>query len=407
MSHPSHRWGTLAALMLLAACADEPDLTAPDLKAGGAAAALTATPAQLALTLPAGPPAQLTAKVQSVGLITARSSDATGCATVSPSSVQATKPAGSMVFVATFTVTPVAVGACTITLQDKKGQTVAVPVRVDAGVTGGRIVYASTRTGNIEIYLMGSTGSVRLTQTEDREFDPVLSPDGQKIAFALAGPERTNIYVMDDDGTNPVRLTSHDGGDVQPAYSPDGNRIVFSSYQVDFEAGVDEQVPDLWVMNADGTGQERLTFFDHSLFEHGAGASWPRWSPDGSRIVFTLGFQIWIINPDGTDPQQLTTEGINFMPSFSPDGARIVYGSDITGSTADVWVMNADGTSPVRLTNGNGGAGTPTYSPDGSHIAFYSTRNGNTDVYLIDADGSHEVRLTTDPALDISPRFGP
>jgi Tol biopolymer transport system component len=407
MSRLSYRCGTLVALTLLAACADEPALTAPDLKAGGIVPSLTATPVQLALTLPPGTPATLTARSQSVGTITATSSDPTGCAAVSPSSVAATKPAGSSVIVATFTVTPVALGTCTITLQDKKGQTVAVPVRVDGPVTGGRIVYASTQDGNLEIYLMGSSGTVRLTHTEDREFDPVISPDGQKIAFGLAGSGSTNIYVRDDDGTNPVRLTSHDGGDVQPAYSPDGSRIVFSSYQADYEAGVEEQVPDLWVMNADGTGQERLTFFDHSLFEHGAGASWPRWSPDGNRIVFTLGFQIWIIDADGSNPQQLTTEGINFMPSFSPDGARIVFSHDLSGTTADVWVMNADGTSPVRLTNGNGGAGTPTYSPDGSHIAFYSTRNGNTDVYMIDADGSHELRLTTDPALDLSPRFGP
>ena len=402
MSRLSYRCGLLAALALLSACADEPLLTAPDLKAGGVAPALTATPAQLALTLPPGTPATLTAKAQYVGVITASSSDATGCATVSPASVAATKPVGSSVIVATFTVTPVALGACTITLQDKKGQTVAVPVRVDGPVTGGRIVYASTQDGNAEIYLMGSSGTVRLTHDDGLDFDPMLSPDGQKIAFMSNRSGSNNIYMMNADGTNPVRLTSHAGGDAQPAFTPDGSKIVFASYQVDYEAGSDEPVSDLWVMNADGTGQTRLTFLDHSL-----GANWPQVSPDGSRIAFTAGLQIWTVDADGSNPQQLTSVGASFMPSFSPDGARIVFGSDVDEGFGDVWVMNVDGTSPERLTTSNGGAGTPTYSPDGSHIAFYSTRNGNTDVYMIDADGSHEVRLTTDPALDLSPRFGP
>jgi TolB protein len=155
-------------------------------------------------------------------------------------------------------------------------------------------------------------------------------------------------------------------------------------------------------MNADGTGQERLTFFDHSL-----GTSSPRFSPDGGRIVFAAGFQIWIMAADGSNPEQLTTVEDNFSPSFSPDGTRIVYASDVNGTFSDVWVMNADGTAPQRLTTANSGAGTPTFSPDGSRIAFGSTRNGNDDIYLIDADGSHEVRLTADPALDLKPRFGP
>jgi len=398
----SGQCGWLAALVLLAACAGEPVPTAPLFKPGGVATPLTATPTQLGFTLPPGTPATLTARVQYVGLITARSSDATGCATVTPSGVPASKPAGSSMYVATFTVTPVAVGSCTITLTDKKGQTVQVPVSVEGAVTGGRIVYTSARDGNLEIYLIGSSGSVRLTNNAARDFDPVLSPDGGKIAFVSERDGNRDIYVMDADGTDPVRLTSHPAGDVEPAFSPDGSRIVFASYRVDYDAGLTQLVTDLWVMNADGTGQARLTFFDHSM-----GASSPGFSPDGLRIVFALAFEIWIVDADGSNPGPLTTEGNNFAPSFSPDGARIVFASDLNGSFPDVWVMNADGTSRLRLTTANSGAGTPTFSPDGTRIAFGSTRNGNDDIYLIDAGGGNEVRLTADPALDVRPRFGP
>jgi Tol biopolymer transport system component len=304
--------------------------------------------------------------------------------------------------VATFTVTPVAVGACTITLRDKKGQSVTVPVRVEGAVTGGRIVYTSSRDGNFEIYLMGASGSVRLTSNSARELDPVLSPDGEKIAFVSDRDGNGEIYLMDADGSDPVRLTNHAAGDIQPAFSPDGSKIVFASNRVDYDAGESTLVPDLWIMNADGTDQQRLTFFDHAL-----GASSPWFSPDGTRIVFALGFHIWLIGADGSDPVQLTTEENNFSPSFSPDGTRIVYASDVGSAFSDVWVMNADGTSPQRLTFANSGAGTPTFSPDGSHIVFGSTRNGNDDIYLIEADGSDEVRLTADPAQDLEPRFGP
>jgi TolB protein len=69
--------------------------------------------------------------------------------------------------------------------------------------------------------------------------------------------------------------------------------------------------------------------------------------------------------------------------------------------------MNADGSAPQRLTTTASGAGRPSFSPDGTRIAFGPTRNGNDDIYLIKADGTGEVRLTADPALDVTPRFGP
>jgi Tol biopolymer transport system component len=387
--------------LLVTACATDPAPTEPELKSTSAATTLTASPARLSFALPSAATATLTARVQYVGTITATSSDATGCARVSPSSVPATKPAGSSVYVATFTVTPVAVGACTVTMQDKKGKQVVVPVTVEGGISAGRIVYSSNRDGNLEIYLMGAAGSARLTNNPAADFDPVLSPDGTKIAFVSNRDGPGNIYVMNADGSNPVRLTAHGGGDIEPAFAPDG-RIVFASYQVDYEATRPELVTDLWIMNGDGSGQARLTTFDHSL-----GASAPRVSPDGTRIVFILGWQIWSIGIDGTDPVALMTEEDNFSASFSPDGSKIVFASDVNSSYGDVWVMHADGSSPQRLTSSNSGAGTPTFSPDGSKIVFASSRNGNDDLYLINADGSDEVRLTADPGLDLTPRFGP
>ena len=398
------RHACVAALALLAACVTEDPLpTAPLFKPGGAPATpLTVTPTQLSFILPGGTAATLTARVQYVGTITATSSNATGCASVSPQSAPATKPPGSSQYVATFSVTPVGLGACNITIQDKKGQSVVVPVIVEGAVSSGRIVYGSLRDGNEEIYIMGSTGSTRLTSNTARDRDPVLSPDGTKIAFYSDRDGTGAIWVMNADGTNPVKLTSGNG-DIQPAFSPDGSKIVFSSFRLDIEADLPERTTDLWVMNADGTGQA-------VLFNGELGASNARFSPDGSRIVFGYGWHIWIMDADGANQEQLTTQESNMAPSFSPDGTKVVYASDVNGefSGADfnVWVMNPDGTAKVQLTSGFNGAGTPTFSPDGTRIVFHSTRSGNTDLYVINSGGTNEVRLTAHAAADITPRWG-
>ena len=392
----------LVALALLGACADDPLAPAPLFKPGNAPATpLTAAPTQLGFTLPPGIPATLTARVQYVGAIAAQSSN-TGCATVTPASVPATKPAGSSQYVATFTVTPVGLGSCTITLTDKKGQTVVVPVSVEGAVSGGRIVFNSSRDGNEEIYIMGANGPVRLTNNTARDRYPVLSPDGTKIAFYSDRDGTGAVWVMDADGTDALKLTSG-RGDIKPAFSPDGNRIVYASFRLDAEAELPGLSTDLWIMNADGSNQTLL--LDDEL-----GVSDPAFSPDGTRIVFTKGWQIWIMNADGSDPVQLTTQESNSNPSFSPDGTKIVFASDVNGSASgafmNVWVMNADGSLPVRLTHDFQGADNPTFSPDGARIVFGTTRNGNADIYQINADGSSEVRLTSHQAADVTPRFG-
>jgi hypothetical protein len=127
-----HRTFRSSGLSLLAlagalACGEEPAPTGPDF--AKMAVPLTATPASLDFASPAATPQTLTATVQYTGVITATGA---GCATVSPVSVPATKPPGSSVYLARFTVTPAAVGVCTLTLTDKKGVRVSVPVNVGA-----------------------------------------------------------------------------------------------------------------------------------------------------------------------------------------------------------------------------------------------------------------------------------
>lgn len=117
-----------SALAIVVACSRDQTPTGPDLK-GGSGAPLTVQPTMIQFTVPPYTSTTLTVTVQFVGLITAVSSN-TACATVSPLSVPASKPPGSAVYVATFTVTPQGVGSCNITVTDKRERRVDVPVEV-------------------------------------------------------------------------------------------------------------------------------------------------------------------------------------------------------------------------------------------------------------------------------------
>lgn len=101
---------------------------------------------------------------------------------------------------------------------------------------------------------------------------------------------------------------------------------------------------ELYVMNADGSNQTRLT--DNLSFDTA-----PSWSPDGTKIVFVSGrdgnYEIYMMNADASNQTRLTNEfEYDFYPSWSPDGTKIVF---VSGR--DIFVMNADGSNPQNLTN--------------------------------------------------------
>ncbi|HJN17873.1 MAG TPA: hypothetical protein QGH10_20400, partial [Armatimonadota bacterium] len=106
------------------------------------------------------------------------------------------------------------------------------------------------------------------------------------------------IYTVRPDGTQRKRLTDSMGGNFLPAWSPDGKRIAFMSTRTG--------VPEIWIMDADGTGQRQITL--------GGGTFLPAWSPDGRQIACTSHGQIWLIDADGGSPRQLTSEGRNHVP---------------------------------------------------------------------------------------------
>jgi Tol biopolymer transport system component len=124
-------------------------------------------------------------------------------------------------------------------------------------------------------------------------------------------------------------------------------------------------------------------------------------NPGGDREVFTM-------NPDGTGLKQLTHNTVeDGVPSYSPDGKKIVFRRQVSASNTEIFVMNAVGTGQKNLTNKPADDDNPSFSPSGKKILFDSDRNSNQDIYVMNADGSGQKRLTTDPDSDFDATFSP
>jgi len=96
--------------------------------------------------------------------------------------------------------------------------------------------------------------------------------------------------------------------------------------------------------------------------------------------------------------------GLVSGPSWSPDGSRIAFQSD-RSLFSEVWVDDANGSGAVQLTKLGANSGTPRWSPDGSVIAFDSRPNGNADIFVVRADGGKPRRITTHSAEDVVPNW--
>jgi Tol biopolymer transport system component len=206
-----------------------------------------------------------------------------------------------------------------------------------------------------------------------------------------------DIYVRDLAATSATRLTFENAA--SPAWSPDGSRLAYTAGQ------------ELYVIKPDGSGRTQLT---NNTF-----GDWlPAWSTRGNTIAFVtnrdLNNEIYTMRADGSSVTRLTMDpAADTTPTFSPDGTKIAFSSDRrAGCTApnclDIYVMNADGTAPTALTATSASDISPSWSPDGTRIAFGSSRDHTKgEIYVMNADGSNVIRLTNNSFTDRAPEWSP
>jgi Tol biopolymer transport system component len=162
-------------------------------------------------------------------------------------------------------------------------------------------------------------------------------------------------------------------------------------------------MPQIWRMNADGTGQIEITNMPE-------GACQPAWSPDGGKLVFISpclsnqesypGAGLFIVNADGTGVTPLpTVPGGDFDPAWSPDGTRIAFTSMRDYNRSQIYVINLEDNSVASLSNNKVRDIQPAWSPDGRRIAFISTRQGPSQIWIMDADGSNQERFSRSGSL--------
>jgi Tol biopolymer transport system component len=259
------------------------------------------------------------------------------------------------------------------------------------GATNGRLAFGITVDGNTDVYSVLPNGEALHRLTDDPAFDacPAYSADGRSIAWCGPG----GIWLMKQNGTKKRQLMNFGAF---PDISPDGSKVVFSG------PPSGSTNVDAWVVDVDGGGLTRLTTaLGPDRFAAG--------SPDGTKIVFQSSrtgiAQVWVMNADGSGQRQLTFDAVpkDQVPDWSPDGSQIAFVTQTHAVGGDIWLMDAEGGNPHPITSGADKLGTA-WSPDGTQIATvdWPTRT----VEIMNADGS-DVRAVQPGGIQFVPGWQP
>jgi len=235
-----------------------------------------------------------------------------------------------------------------------------------------------------------------------------------RIAFVSNQGGSFQLYTMNPDGSDIVQVTNLPSTFLEgwlPDFSPDGRRLTFCYGPLDSSGN---GFVEIYVMNVDGTDLKKLT--NDRSFD-----CFPRWSPDGGRIIFgrtvprTQQVVLATMRDDGSDKRELSSPLWGVARSgFTPDGKRILWETQQAGFLSVLWIMDSDGTHQRRLTSAPLKAGeVSTPSPNGKHVAFISNQNTPPEVmnvlFVMDIDSCKITQITHPVGVshDVLPNYSP
>jgi len=246
-----------------------------------------------------------------------------------------------------------------------------------------------------EIYIADYDGENqrRVTVSKTLNITPAWSPDARSIAYTSYRRGGGQIFVSHIYQALLDELTKGEkvGENWLPAWSPDGTRLCFTSTR--------DGNSELYVMNRDGSNVRRLT--RHPRIDIS-----PTWSPSGTQIAFVSDRagdpHIYIMDADGVGtPERLTSE-ISDRPTWSPAPYNEIAFASRTGPGFDIKVKNLTTGELRQITLGEGSNESPSWAPNGRHVAFSSNRAGKTHIFTMSRDGK-DLRQITRSGNNVQP----